>query len=92
MTDNARTYAQLDAFVDAHFDEQVRLLQELVRVPTDTPPGDNAPHAVRTAALLAGFGFDAKAYPVPDAEVKAAGLGSITNLVVQRRYGAGGRA
>ena len=90
MTDNARTYAQLDAFVDAHFDEQVRLLQELVRVPTDTPPGDNAPHAVRTAALLAGFGFDAKAYPVPDAEVKAAGLQSITNLVVQRRYGAGG--
>ncbi len=87
---NARTYAELDAFVDAHFDEQVRLLQELVRVPTDTPPGNNAPHAVRTAELLAAFGFDAKAHPVPDAEVKASGLQSITNLVVQRRYGAGG--
>ncbi len=87
---NARTYAELDAFVDAHFDEQVRLLQELVRVPTDTPPGNNAPHAARTAELLAGFGFDAKAHPVPDAEVKASGLQSITNLVVQRRYGAGG--
>jgi acetylornithine deacetylase/succinyl-diaminopimelate desuccinylase family protein len=83
-------HAALDAFVDAHFDEQVRMLQELVRVPTDTPPGNNAPHARRTAELLAAFGFDAKAHAVPDAEVKAAGLESITNLVVQRRYGAGG--
>ncbi|MEY3271808.1 MAG: hypothetical protein RLZZ341_709, partial [Pseudomonadota bacterium] len=34
-------YRVVDAFVDAHFDEQVRFLQELVRVPTDTPPGNN---------------------------------------------------
>ncbi len=91
MTDHSRAYAALDAFVDAHFDEQVRMLQELVRVPTDTPPGNNAPHATRTAELLAAFGFDAKAYAVPDAEAKAAGLESITNLVVQRRYGDGGK-
>jgi hypothetical protein len=36
---------QLDAWIDAHFDEQLRFLQALVQVPTDTPPGDNAPHA-----------------------------------------------
>ena len=46
------THARLDAWIDAHFDEQVRFLQELVRVPTDTPPGNNAPHAERTAALV----------------------------------------
>ena len=45
-------YAALDTWVDAHFDEQVRFLQELIRVPTDTPPGNNAPHAERTAILL----------------------------------------
>jgi len=84
-------YATLDRWVDAHFDEQVRLLQELVRVPTDTPPGNNTPHARRTAELLAGYGFDAQAHEVPDAEVKACGLQSITNLVVQRRYGPGGK-
>ena len=50
-------YAQLDAWIDAHFDEQVRFLQELVRVPTDTPPGNNAPHAERTAELLAAMGI-----------------------------------
>ena len=83
------TYEQLDAWVDAHFDEQVRFLQELIRLPTDTPPGNNAPHAERTAELLQGFGFDAEKHAVPEAEVRAAGLETITNLVVRRKYGAG---
>ncbi|HUR90887.1 MAG TPA: ArgE/DapE family deacylase [Ramlibacter sp.] len=82
-------HAQLDAWIDTHFDEQVRFLQELVRVPTDTPPGNNTPHANRTAQLLAGFGFDAEKHPVPDAQVRAQGMQSITNLVVRRRYGEG---
>jgi acetylornithine deacetylase/succinyl-diaminopimelate desuccinylase family protein len=82
-------YERLDAWIDAHFDEQVRFLQELVRVPTDTPPGNNAPHAERTAELLRGFGLEAEKHPVPQAEVKAQGLQSITNLIVRRRYGDG---
>ena len=51
---------QIDAWIDAHFDEEVRFLQELVRVPTDTPPGNNAPHAERTAELLAAMGLDGR--------------------------------
>lgn len=81
---------QLDAWIDTHFDEEVRFLQELVRVPTDTPPGNNAPHAERTAELLAGMGLAAEQHAVPDSEVKAAGLQSITNLIVRRRYAEGG--
>ena len=84
-------YDRLDRWIDAHFDEQVRLLQELVRVPTDTPPGNNTPHALRTQALLRAFDFDAQAHEVPAATVREHGLQSITNLVVQRRYGSGGR-
>ena len=82
-------YAQLDAWIDQHFDEQVRFLQELVRVPTDTPPGNNAPHAERTAELLRPMGFEAEKHAVPAAEVKAYGLETITNLIVCRRYGEG---
>jgi acetylornithine deacetylase/succinyl-diaminopimelate desuccinylase family protein len=82
-------YEQLDAWIDQHFDEQVRFLQELVRVPTDTPPGNNAPHAERTAELLKAFGMQAKALPVPADEVQAAGLQTITNLIVRREYGPG---
>ena len=82
-------YEKLDAWVDAHFDEEVKFLQELVRVPTDTPPGNNAPHAQRTAELLKGFGFEAERHAVPADEVHAAGLETITNLIVRRKYGAG---
>ena len=83
------TYQQLDRWIDDHFDEQVRFLQELIRVPTDTPPGNNAPHAERTAELLQAMGLEAEKYPVPQAEVHACGLESITNLVVRRKYGTG---
>ena len=82
---------QLDAWIDAHFDEEVQFLQELIRVPTDTPPGNNAPHAERTAELLAGMGLIAEKHAVPEAEVKAAGLETITNLIVRRRFGDGGQ-
>jgi len=82
-------YDRLDAWIDAHFDEEVRFLQALVQVPTDTPPGNNAPHAERTADLLQGFGFAAEKHPVPAAEVQAYGMQSITNLIVRRKYGEG---
>lgn len=86
---NDNLHAKLDAWVDAHFDEQVKFLQALVQVPTDTPPGNNAPHAEHTAELLATMGLDAEKHPVPEAEVKAYGLQSITNLIVRRHYGDG---
>jgi succinyl-diaminopimelate desuccinylase len=86
---NTTHTAALDAWIDSHFDEEVRFLQELVRVPTDTPPGNNAPHAERTADLLKAFGFEAERHVVPAADVQAAGLETITNLVVRRKYGAG---
>jgi len=82
-------YEALDAWVDKHFDDEVKFLQELVRVPTDTPPGDNAPHAERTAQLLQSFGYEAERHAVAAQEVKDFGLTSITNLIVRRRYGDG---
>lgn len=82
---------KLDAWIDAHFDEQVQFLQQLVRVPTDTPPGNNTPHAERTAELIRTFGMEAEKHAIPADEVQAAGLQSITNLIVRRPYGTGGR-
>lgn len=84
-------YAQLDQWIDDHFDEQVRFLQALIQVPTDTPPGNNAPHADLTAELLSAFGFEAKKFAMPVDKVKKNGLESITNLIVRRRYGFGGK-
>lgn len=89
--DRQATYAALDAWIDAHFNEQVQFLQALVQVPTDTPPGNNAPHAERTAELIQEFGFDAEKHLVPTQQVKDYGMESITNLIVRRPYGAGGK-
>ena len=82
-------YQQLDAWIDAHFDEQVQFLQELIRVPTDTPPGNNAPHAQRAAQLLNHMGLAVEEHPVPQDLVHQAGLQTITNLIVRRHYGPG---
>jgi succinyl-diaminopimelate desuccinylase len=87
---DAAVDAALDAWVQAHFDEEVAFLQRLVRQPTDTPPGDNAPHAELTARLLVQMGLEVERHPVPSDQVRAQGLQSLTNLIVRRRYGEGG--
>jgi acetylornithine deacetylase/succinyl-diaminopimelate desuccinylase family protein len=83
------TNDKIAALVDAAFDEEVAFLRELVRVPTDTPPGDNARHAERAAELLGAMGFTVERFPIDPATVQAAGLTSITNLIVRRRFGDG---
>ncbi len=81
--------ARIADLVDENFAAETAFLRELVRLPTDTPPGDNAPHAQHTAELLEAMGYRAERHAVPAAEVKAAGLTSLTNLIVRRRFGAG---
>lgn len=77
----------LDQIIDDRLPEQIRFLQQLVRIPTDTPPGNNAPHADRTAELLTELGFEVEKHVVPAAVVKRGGMQSVTNLVVRHRFG-----
>ncbi len=90
-TDKDAQYAKLDQWIDSHFDEQVKFLQAVIQVPTDTPPGNNTPHALHTAQLLKAYDMQAEPHAVPEAVVHAAGLESITNLIVKRQYGQGGK-
>jgi succinyl-diaminopimelate desuccinylase len=86
------TPAQRDTicrFVDGHHDAQVRFLAELVKRPSDNPPGDCADHAARAAALLRDLGFVVESHAVPSATVAAQGMISATNLVIRRRFGPG---
>jgi succinyl-diaminopimelate desuccinylase len=86
---NADQYQAIDTWIDAHFDEQVKFLQALVQVPTDTPPGNNAPHALLTAKLLKNFGYSPELHAVPESLVKQNGLETITNVIVRRPFGPG---
>ena len=69
--------------------EQTLFLAELVKIPSDNPPGDCAGHAEVAAGLLQGLGFQVERHPVPDALVKTHGMISCTNLVIRRRFGDG---
>jgi acetylornithine deacetylase/succinyl-diaminopimelate desuccinylase-like protein len=83
-------HARLVAWVDAHFDDELAFLADIVRIPTDTPPGDNAPHAAAVAALIERLGWEVEQYPVPQQTVADYGMASITNLIVRRRYAGNG--
>jgi len=91
MSNNTPRYDQIDQWIDQHFDEQVEFLKALVAVPTDTPPGNNTPHALRTAELLKDFGYTAEHHAPPIEMVRENGMESVTNLIVRRPFGAGGK-
>ncbi len=81
--------AFLQDAVDGRFEQQVAFLRELVRVPSDNPPGDCAPHAERAAALFEALGFHVERHPVDAEAVRASGMRSAVNLVVRRRFADG---
>src|SRR6266852_569878 len=79
----------IETFVDRNFAREIGFLAELVKVPTDNPPGDCAPHAARTMQLLTDLGFEVEAHPVPSGQVVAAGMQRVTNLIVRHHFGDG---
>lgn len=87
---NAALHARLTDWIDTHFDDEVAFLQSLIRIPTDTPPGNNAPHAEAVASILETMGWPVEQHPVPEAQVLAYGMQSITNLIVRRHFAPGG--
>lgn len=80
---------KIDAFIDANFARETDFLAGLVKVPSDNPPGDCAPIAACAKTLLEGLGFQVETHPVPKATVEAAGMKSVTNLIVRHRFGEG---
>jgi len=82
--------ARIREYLAAHRTDAERLLAELVRVPSDNPPGDCAPHAKRAAELLEAMGFVVEQHPVPQDLVRAHGMVSCVNLIVRKQFGRGG--
>jgi acetylornithine deacetylase/succinyl-diaminopimelate desuccinylase-like protein len=77
------------SFLAANRQQQTAFLAELVRVPSDNPPGDCAPHARRAAELLEALGLAVERHPVPAGLARARGMVSVTNLVVRHCFGDG---
>lgn len=88
MSETAR--AVVSAFVEREFIRQVEFLAELVRAPSDNPPGDCATPAGRAHQLLENLlDLEVETDVVPDSVVKANGMITATNLIVRRRFGQG---
>ena len=77
------------AFLVGMHDAEANFLAELVRAPSDNPPGDCAAHAEHTAILLERMGLTVERHPVPAELARAHGMASVTNLVLRRRFGDG---
>ena len=85
-----RSDEQLARWIDARHRGQIEFLREIVRVPSDTPPGDNAAAAAKAAELLEALGFAVERHPVDAEFLRAYGMRSVTNLIVRERFGDGG--
>lgn len=81
---------RLIQFIAQEQSKQRAFLAELIRVPSDNPPGDCMPIANRTRALLEQLGLEVKTYVVPLERVQANGMISATNLIVRERFRRGG--
>ena len=73
------------AFVDRDFARETEFLAELVKVPSDNPPGDCAAHAKRARQLLERLDLAVETHDVSRSTVEAAGMKSVTNLIVRDR-------
>ena len=83
-------YEELGRWIDVHHPQQIEFLREIVKVPSDTPPGDNRPAAEKAAALLTAMSFDVERHPVPDDFLRGYGMRSVINLIMRHRFGSGG--
>lgn len=78
-----------DSLIDAAFEDEIGLLQALVRTPTDNPPGDCADAAVLLADRLGELGLPVEPLPVPDPFARQHGMKSVINLLTRRTFGEG---
>jgi acetylornithine deacetylase/succinyl-diaminopimelate desuccinylase-like protein len=89
MTKDDPAETRIVSLIDQHRPAQEEFLAELVKVPSDNPPGDCRPHALRAAELLTTMGFTVERHDVPDDLVRRNGMITATNLVVRHRFGDG---
>ncbi len=80
----------IDEIVAAHFDAEIEFLAELVRTPSDNPPGDCGAHAAHAARLLEALGFEVERHTVPEDLCRANGMISATNLIVRHCFNGDG--
>ncbi|MFL6618568.1 MAG: M20/M25/M40 family metallo-hydrolase [Povalibacter sp.] len=84
------TVDAVSEFIQREFAKEHAFLAEIVKVPSDNPPGDCRSSAQRAQQLLEQLGFEVESHQVPEDLVRANGMISATNLIVRETFGSGG--
>ncbi|MFL6548126.1 MAG: M20/M25/M40 family metallo-hydrolase [Povalibacter sp.] len=84
------TVDAVSEFIEREFAQEHAFLAEIVKVPSDNPPGDCRSSAQRAQQLLEQLGFEVESHQVPEDLVRANGMISATNLIVRETFGSGG--
>lgn len=87
MDDDTR--GQIRQYLVARRADQFRFLADIVRIPSENPPGDCQPHALKTADLLKAIGLATYKHPVPVGVCRDRGMQSVVNLVARYEFGPG---
>ena len=69
--------------------DQFQFLSNLVKTPSELPPGNLSAVSNLTAKALRGLGLGVERHAVPDELAAERGLGGITNLVVRHEFASG---
>ncbi|MBV7508350.1 ArgE/DapE family deacylase [Bacillus sp. sid0103] len=81
---------RLIQWIDEHQVEMIDFLKKIVQVPSDNPAGDCYPIAAFLYQQLLDLGFeDVSLLEVDEAEVKAAGMISLANVLSRTEFGNG---
>ncbi|MEH7304796.1 ArgE/DapE family deacylase [Neobacillus drentensis] len=81
---------RLIQWIDEHQAEMIDFLKKIVQVPSDNPAGDCYPIAAFLYQQLLGLGFeDVSLLEVDEAEVRAAGMISLANVLSRTEFGNG---
>lgn len=80
---------QIHRVISERRESAIGMLSELIRTPSDNPPGNCQPHADLAAHLYQKLGFNVERHAIPDDLVKSVGMISATNLVIRHRFGPG---
>ena len=75
--------------VERGWQQEVAFLAELVRTPSDNPPGDLTAIAETVATGFERLGLTAERHPVPAELAARHGLAGVVNVVARRRFGDG---
>lgn len=87
MNDSVRE--QIHEVMTGRRARQFEFLKELVRTPSENPPGATEPLARHLDELLSDMGFVVERHAVDGELVRRAGRDKLTNLVIRHRFGDG---